>query len=702
MPRTLLLEIGCEELPTSFVRGALAQLPMLARDELARHRIGHGAIRALGTPRRLALLIDGVEEQIAPQTEVLLGPPESVAKDRDGNWTKAAEGFAKKNGLSIEELCIAETDKGRYLRAERVLAGGSTKDKLGEVLKAVCAKISFEKSMRWSDIETAFGRPVQWLVALYGTDIVDFEFARVRSGRSTFGHRFLAPERFELANADEYVGALRDKKVLVDPEERRDVQRKGLIAAAQANGGTLVENSFLDEEVLGLVEWPFVIVGRFDEAFLTLPEELIETVMSFHQRYFAARSSDGTLLPIFITTVNTALDADRIRKGNERVMRARLNDARFFVDKDRSEPLAARSQRLSGIVYHHKLGTYADKVLRVEVLSAEAAKIFGADAAQCVTAARLCKCDLVTLTVGEFPELQGIVGRYLARNDGVDAAICEAIAEHYLPRSAEDSVARSKLGAALAIADRMDTLAGFFAIGQKPSGAGDPFGLRRAALGVLRTLLHHEARTSLSTLVSSALAGYVGERFASLDRDAAHKELVSFFRERLEVTLTQEYALDVVRACLETQSDDCDPFDVYERAKALHSLRGDPQLALAAKCIERATNISKSGSVQESRTSLVEWLRVHPFALEEERFLQRAVLDVEAQVTGFVRVRDYRSAVSAIAEGLTNPLERFFSHVFVMDEDRSKRDARLRLLKLVTLTSEAVCRFDLLSTSKTL
>jgi glycyl-tRNA synthetase beta chain len=700
MARTLLLEIGCEELPTSFVRGALAQLPSLARDELARHRITHGAVRALGTPRRLTVVIDGVEEAIAPQTEVLLGPPESAAKDKDGKWTKAAEGFAKKNGLAIEALSIADTDKGRYLRAERVLAGGSAKDKLGDVLGSLCAKVSFEKSMRWADIDTAFGRPVQWLLALFGTDVVDFEFVRVRSGRSTFGHRFLAPERFELANADDYVSALRAKKVLVDPKERLDVQREGLVGAAQANGGTLVENSFLAEEVLGLVEWPFVVVGRFDEAFLTLPDELIETVMSFHQRYFAARSRDGKLLPLFITTVNTALDADRIRKGNERVMRARLNDARFFVDKDRSEPLSARSPRLSGIVYHQKLGTYADKVLRVEALSAEAAKVFGADAAQCVAAARLCKCDLLTLTVGEFPELQGFVGRDLARNDGLDAAVCEAIAEHYLPRGAEDSVALSKLGAALAVADRLDTLAGFFAIGQKPSGGGDPFGLRRSALGVLRTLLHHEARASLSALVTSALASYVGERFASLDRGAAHRDLVSFLRERLEVALSQRFGVDVVRACLETQGDDCDPFDVFERAQALHSLRGNPQLGLAAKCIERATNISKDVLAHESRTSLVEWLRGHSFAMDEERALQRVVLDVEAQVTGSVSNRDYRGAVSAIADGLTTPLDQFFSKVFVMDEDLAKRDARLRLLKLVTLTSGAVCRFDLLSDSK--
>ncbi len=700
MARTLLLEIGCEELPTSFVRGALAQLPSLAREELARHRIAHGEIRALGTPRRLTLIVEQVDEAIASQTEALLGPPESAAKDKDGKWTKAAEGFAKKNGLAMEALSIADTDKGRYLRAERTLAGGDAREKLGEVLATACAKVSFEKSMRWADIESAFGRPVQWLLALFGADVIDFEFVRVRAGRATYGHRFLAPERFELTSADEYVGALRDKKVLVDPKERLDVQREALVAAAKDNGGTLVDNAFLDEEVLGLVEWPYVVVGRFEEAFLSLPDELIETVMSFHQRYFAARSADGKLLPLFITTVNTALDPDRIRKGNERVMRARLNDARFFVEKDRSEPLSARGPRLAGIVYHQKLGTYADKVLRVEALSADCAKVFGAEASLCTEAARLCKCDLVALTVGEFPELQGYVGRDLARNDGLDATVCEAIAEHYLPRGAEDSVALSKLGAALAVADRVDTLAGFFAIGQKPSGGGDPFGLRRAALGVLRTLLHHEARVSLTALISAALGHYSGEKFAALDRAQVQRDLVSFLRERLEVALSQRFGVDVVRACLETQGEDCDPFDVFERAQALHSLRGNPQLGLAAKCIERATNISKDVLTSESASSLVEWLRTHSFALDEERALQRVVLDVESQVAGAVANRDYRGAVSAIADGLTAPLDQFFTKVFVMDEDLAKRDARLRLLKLVTLTSGSVCRFDMLTDSK--
>jgi glycyl-tRNA synthetase beta chain len=700
MPRTLLLEIGCEELPTSFVRDALAQLPSLVGDELARHRIAHGEITALGTPRRLAVRVDAVHEEIPPQTEELFGPAESAAKDKDGRWTRAAEGFAKKNGLALDALAIADTPKGRYLRVERTLPGARAEERLGEALSSVCAKVAFDKSMRWADLETPFGRPVQWLVGLFGDEVVPFEFVRLRAGRESLGHRFLAPERFSLASADEYVTALRARKVLVDPAERRAVQREALHAAARSEGGTLVDNAFLDEEVLGLVEWPFVVVGRFDEAFLSLPEELIETVMSFHQRYFAARSADGKLLPRFITTVNTALDPERIRKGNERVMRARLNDARFFVDKDRAEPLAARGPRLSGVVYHQKLGSYADKVLRVEALSADCAQVFKADPARCAESARLCKCDLVSLTVGEFPELQGYVGRDLARHDGLPPEVCDALVEHYLPRGADDDVAGSSVGAALAVADRADTLAGFFAIGQRPSGGGDPFGLRRAALGLIRTLVHHRARASLAALFTAAVGHYTGPRFADLDRARVVSELVAFVRERLDVALSQRFGGDVVRACLPSDGQDCDPFDVFQRAEALHALRGHPALALAAKSIERATNISRDYLPSESAEALVAWLQDHTFALPSETALRAVVLDVQSAVSTAVASRDYQGAVRAIADGLTAPLDAFFSTVFVMDEDLALRDARLRLLKLVTVTSASVCRFDLLTDSK--
>ena len=305
MSRTLLLEIGCEELPASSVRGALEQLSRLVPEELSRARIAHGEVRTLGTPRRLAVMVKQVSPDVASRTEELLGPAEGSAKSPDGKWTKAAEGFARKNEIALDALSIVETPKGRYVRAEKTHPGGKTLDRLPELLHTVITRITFPKTMRWADNEIAFGRPVQWLLSMFGADVVPVSFVKLHAGRNTRGHRFLAPDPFDLANADEYVDHLRKRHVLVDADERRAVQYAALEKAAKAEGGELVRNAFLEDEVLGLVEEPFVVVGHFEEAFLMLPDELIETVMSHHQRYFAVRGKTR-LMPTFITTVNTA------------------------------------------------------------------------------------------------------------------------------------------------------------------------------------------------------------------------------------------------------------------------------------------------------------------------------------------------------------------------------------------------------------
>lgn len=699
MTQTLLLEIGCEELPTSFVRSALEQLPGLLTEELAKHRIEHGTVRSYGTPRRLTVIAESVHDAIVARTEEVIGPAESVARDKDGNWTKAADGFAKKNGVDLANASIVETPKGRYLRVERVLPAGQSSAFLPAVLSAVCARITFTKAMRWGSVETPFGRPVQWLLALFGTEVVSFSYVGLNSGRTTVGHRFLSPAAIECASADQYLALLRSVNVLADVDERRALQQQLLEQAATAEGGTVVRNATLEAEVLGLVEKPAVVTGRFDQSFLALPEELIETVMDHHQRYFAVRGADQKLLPLFLTTVNTAINPAKIRLGNERVLRARLSDARFFVDKDRSEPLANRSAKLQGIVYHKALGTYADKVARVVAIAEKVAPLIGADPALASQAAGLCKCDLVSLTVGEFPELQGYVGRDLARHEKLNDEVANAIAEHYQPRGAEDAIAPSPVGRAVALADRLDTLCGFFAIGEVPSGAGDAFGLRRAALGVIRTLVTEKNRISLSSLISQALSLFTAERFAKIDRAAVQSKLLQFFRERLEVALTQKYRVDVVRASMGVASD-CDPYDISERAAAIHELRDQPSLTMAAKCIERATNISKDVLQGESKSTLRSFVSSHDYQLADEQSLKSAVLNTVDTVESAMKAYHYSSAVSAIANNLAEPLDGFFLRVFVMDEDAAKRDARLRLLKLVTLMSGELCQWELLVPAK--
>ncbi len=395
MADTLLLEIGCEELPTSYLDGALAQLADIIPDELAKARITAGSVRVLGTPRRLAVLVHDVPSTVEARETELLGPAESAARTADGAWTKAAEGFARKNELRLEDLSIADTPKGRYLRAVKRVPGAETRALLPGVLTAACARVSFAKAMRWANLDTAFGRPVQWLVALLGGDVVPFSFAGISAGRTTRGHRFLSPAAFELAAADDYLRALANARVQADVAERRAAMMHTLRSAAENEGGMLREDAFLEREVAGLVEKPFVVLGRFDEAFLELPDLLVESVMRHHQRYFAVQRRDGSgrLLPVFLTVVNTALDSDTVRRGNERVMRARLSDAAFFVAQDRKNPLAYRVAALDAVVFHAKLGSYGDKTRRMAALSEFVAERFGTDRDHAKRAATLAKAS---------------------------------------------------------------------------------------------------------------------------------------------------------------------------------------------------------------------------------------------------------------------------------------------------------------------
>ncbi len=685
MERSLLLEIGCEELPTSFVRSALDQLQRIVPEEFARTRVPHGTVRVLGTARRLAVHVAGVSAAIAASSEELTGPAESAARAKDGSWTKAAEGFAKKNGVSVDALRVIDTPKGRYVAATRTLPGGETLARLPEMLATVVGRIAFTKSMRWADIETPFGRPVQWLVALFGEEIVPLEFVGLRADRVTRGHRFLSAGAVNLLNADAYVAAMRDAHVFVEVDVRAAAQQTALESAARAAGGTLVSNPALADEVLGLVEEPFVVVGNFDSDFLSLPHELIETVMSHHQRYFAARGPDGRLLAKFLTVTNTAKDPDRIREGNERVMRARLADARFFVQQDRAERLASRVERLHGVVFHPKLGSYGDKVRRLERLAAPLAPLFGADPGRAARAALLAKADLVSLAVGEFPELQGIMGREYARHDGEPDDVAEALAEHYLPRGAEDSVARTPVGAVLAVADRLDTLVAFFAIGQKPSGGGDPFGLRRAALGILRTLLTHRARIELRAWFGATYD--LLERDVSRSRDEVVTDLDAFVRERLEGMLVLRHPADVVRACIAAGSHDV--VDVEDRVSALATFRNDPRFARMVTAFERVFNISRESPPGEADPAVL--------SLPAEQELFEVVGAVRPLLSELVRGARYADALALLAERLPGPVDRFFENVFVMDDDLSIRNARLRLLGRLADDVGAIARFDTLA-----
>lgn len=688
MPKDLLFEIGVEELPASFVDAALAALPGLAERHFEQLRLECGAIRAYGTPRRLALFVGAVGEKQADLDESVQGPPERVAFDAEGRPTPAARAFAKKLGVEVDALEVVETEKGRYLVGRRHETGRDAVELLAPALSELAGEIPFRKSMRWGDGLTAFGRPVRWLVALFGGDELPVQFAGLSAARLSQGHRFLAPDAIELYQAEDYVSVLREHHVVVDPEERRRLMLERLWAAATSIGGELIEDAFLVEENGSLVEEPQVVVGSFDEAFLELPERVILEVAKGHQRYFGVRDSNGRLLPRYLAVVGTALKPKNIVRGSDRVMRARLADARFFYQEDLRIPLQDRRGALDGMVFHKRLGTLGAKVARLERLARSIGGMVGMedDAIEsAMQAASLCKNDLVTLMVGELPELQGEMGRAYALAQGVAAAVADAISEHYQPRGADDAPPASDIGALLALADRIDTLAGCFGIGLAPSGAADPLALRRAAIGVLRILLAKRWPLAQKALIEQAYDGFGGVEL-DLDREACTEKLDEFLQQRLRGVL--QASADVIEACMAAGAGV--PLDVAERAQALEAV--DAKLrAVVAEVFKRAANIAKEAPAGDPVPPPPRQVSTHP----SERALFDRFAQLERKLAGYRASRDYASALQAIAE-FSPVLAKFFEDVFVMVEETALRENRLRLMRRIHETCSQLADFKLL------
>ncbi len=695
----LLLEIGVEELPASYVASALRALPKLLRDELKELRISHGDVWVGGTPRRLAITISDVLQRQPDLDEEVVGPPARVAFDSDGKPTRAAESFAKKVGCDVAELTRVDTPKGEYLAGRRQQAGEPTTALLSDVFPRVCSKLSFRKSMRWSDGDTAFGRPVRWLVGLLGEEQIEFEFAGVRSASVSTGHRFLAPGPLEIKSADGYREALRQADVLVDTQERREAMQHALKAGAAEAGGILIEDDFLIGENLSLVEKPHVVVGGFDEEFLELPDRVVLEVAKGHQRYFGVRSADGGLLPRYLAVVNTAVNPPNVRRGNDRVMRARLADAKFFYDEDLKRDLASRRSELDAVVFQKRLGSIGDKVRRIEKLIPKLGAIAGLESdeiSDAVSGASLAKCDLVTLMVGEFPELQGEMGRAYALKQGVAPSVADIVFQHYQPRGADDETPARPAAALVSVADRLDTLVGCFAIGIVPTGTADPLALRRAAIGLLRTVL---ATGWDFGLVRATTAAYEGFDSAQLDAPSADvtEKLGMFFRDRLRGILTDELPNDAVDACLasapagDAPTGFDSPVDVAERAKALGAMAPDVR-ASAGEVFKRAANIAKDapdGAVEDPS-------RLQDAPEQAELDLWGAFQRLKHDLKGSRGERSYPVALTAIAT-FAPVLGKYFDDVFVMVDDEKLRANRLRLMRDIHATCSSLANFRLLA-----
>lgn len=678
----LLIEIGTEELPASWVKRALEVLPELVTGALDAARLAHGAAKAYGTPRRLAVLVSAVEDRTPDLEQEVLGPPKSAAFDAAGAPTKAGEGFAKKNNASASELFVKKTDKGEYAAVVRREKGRPAADVVAEVAGALPPRIPFAKSMRWGAGDIAFGRPIHWIVALFGDAVVPGSFAGIAFGRTTRGHRFLSPGDIVIPGASAYLAVLRDAHVLADEDERRRAMVAGLEARAKAIGASVEPDEFLVYENASLVEEPFVVLGSFEERFLTLPDEVIVAVMRGHQRYFALRSPDGKLLPKYFAIANTAIDEANVAKGNDRVLVARLKDAEFFVGEDRKKKLADRVPKLDGIVFHAKLGTVGDKVKRVGAL---AASIGGGERAK--DAAALAKADLVSLIVGEFPELQGLMGRWYAEREGLEPEVADAIRDHYLPKGAGDAIPTTKLSAALAIADRADTLVGCFGIGIVPSGSQDPFALRRATLGILRIALEGPLETNLAATLQTAHATLVDQKKPVVPWEDLFPKLDDFVRGRLRVMLGEKHPTDVVEACLAAW-DSRSVHDLARRVAALDAFRAHHAYESLAIAFKRAWNIAKDTTPAEPDTTLLE--------SGAEADLWLAFGKIRGSMRERTAAADYGGALNLVATDLRGPIDRFFTDVFVMVDDARVRENRLRMLRTIADAINGVAHLHLL------
>lgn len=670
MSKTLLLEIGTEEVPAHVMPGILSQLKENAAKTFEELRIEYKNIKTFGTPRRSALLVEGLAEQQADLSKENRGPAVNIAFDADGNPTKAAQGFARGQGVKPEELVT----KDGYVYAMVHEKGGQTVDLLGDTLKGLVDGLNFPNNMHWADLDYKFIRPLRWLVALYGQDVIDFEVANVKSGRTSRGHRFLSEGDFEIANAEDYVEACRKASIIVDQNERCEMIRQQIAEVAAANGGQAEVNEDLLEEVLYLVEYPTALCGKFDEKYLALPAEAVITPMRDHQRYFPVLK-DGQLLPLFITIRNGGKEhLETVQHGNERVLRARLEDAQFFFDEDRKKTLEQHGEKLKTVVFQDGLGTIYDKALRLEVLAGYIADAIGAneqDKKDAVRAAKLAKADLVTGMVTEFTELQGVMGREYALLDGETKAVAQAIDEHYMPRFAGDSQPASVAGRIVSLADKIDTIVGTFSRGLIPTGSQDPFALRRQALGIVNMLKEAQYHISLSQLVAKAMEllkiADAGQQ-AKLQNDVA-----DFMKLRLKNVLADAgIRYDVVDAVFVTVDD---IYDVFLRAQAVNeAVKQDMEKTIQA--------FVRTGNIARKAEDVQAAVETDLLAEQVEKDLCKAYEAAASKVEKEIVAQDYAGAIATLSQ-LAAPIDAFFDGVMVMDKDEKIKNNRLGLLKLV-------------------
>ena len=670
--RTLLLEVGTEEIPAHAMPGILEQLKTLAEKNFKESRIAIGEIQTLGTPRRLALLVKNVAESQSDISEEKRGPSVKIAFDADGKPSKAAVGFARGQKVNPEDLITRDG----YIYAVVKEKGKPTAELLKNILPKIICELSFPNNMHWGNLDFKFIRPLRWIVALLGEEIIPFEVANVKSGRTSRGHRFLSKGDFDVASADNYVEVCEENFVIVSQDQRRVMITAEIEGVAKAQGGKAEITDDLLEEVLYLVEYPTALAGNIETKYLKLPAEAVITPMRDHQRYFPVKSFNGELMPLFITVRNGGREyLDIVKQGNERVLKARLEDAQFFFNEDRKKSLAEHREKLKTVVFQEGLGSVYEKTERLVKLVEKISDILGKEIVDkqthenVVRAAELSKSDLVTGMVTEFTELQGIMGREYAKLDGEPEEVCFAIDEHYMPRFAGDGQPKTVAGKILSLADKIDNLVATFSRGLIPTGSQDPFALRRQALGIVNLLVAAKWSISISEIVELAMD--LLKITDCVGREKMQREISDFISLRLKNVLSNSARYDVIDSVIANVDD---VYAVTLKAAAVEQFLATPDAAKNIQAFVRVGNLAKKADSAE--------INPDNLKVEEEQVLYKAFEAIKVVAEELIDKKDFIGALDVLKK-LSSPIDTFFDSVMVMDEDLTVRKNRLALLKSV-------------------
>lgn len=680
MNNYLLLEIGVEELPSRFGQTTLDQIENNLSKLLKEERINFDNIEKYATPRRLTFVIKNLADKATDLEEEVKGPAKKIAVDADGNFTKPALGFMKSKGLDPENVYFKQLGNAEYLFGTIKQEGKHTSEVLKTIVPEAIKNVTFPKAMRWGGKNMRFARPIRWMVALLNNEVLDIDLEGIKSSNITRGHRFLGEKEFEVNSVEEYFEKLDKNFVVLDQHKRKEMIRKQAVEVAKSLGGEVELDEDLLEEITFLVEYPTAFYGEFDEEYVKLPKEVVTTPMKEHQRYFPV-SKDGKLLPNFIAVRNGDSNRiDLVKAGNEKVLRARLADALFFYHEDTKKPLESFVDKLQTVVFQAKLGTVYDKTLRIEKLSQVILNELNMTESKenTLRAAKLCKADLVTNMVFEFTELQGIMGRDYAQVSGENEEVCQGIFEHYLPRFAGDILPETNTGIALSIADKLDSIAGFFAIGIKPSGSQDPYALRRQALGILSILLDRKLSVNLNNLINAALDNYSNLEF---NKEEVASQIVEFFVERVK-NLFKDLGIryDVIDAVLNNNLDDIS--DIHTRALELNRWLQKDELVEMLTAFNRVATLAEKATTDIVKEDLLKE--------DAEIKLYNGFKEIKSNVESLLLDKKYNEALDAFAT-LRPLVDNLFDNVMVMDKDEAIKENRLGLLKQIYSTMLTIC-----------